>query len=207
MEKSELYQRIQQLRLMDDVLMVKCFEDNIECTELMLHLIIKKPVLQVESVRPQWLEHSVGLDIFARNGDGRRYNVKVLRDDTPLSEHRVGDYISLLDRSVVYSQEDSFEIYIIYIQERGSVRKAVYRGGCMVDFVHEGMLYGCSPHVLYVNGERKNRSPLGQLMFDFSYEDPSQMNYALLADRVRYFKETPAGMQAMYEMLAKAKRI
>lgn len=35
---------IKHLRLMDDVLMVKCFEDNPECTELLLQLIIKEPL-------------------------------------------------------------------------------------------------------------------------------------------------------------------
>ena len=59
-----------------------------------------------------------------------------------------------------------------------------------------------------MNGDRKNRSPLGKLMYDFSCTDPSYMNYPQLADRVRYFKEDRQGVQDLCEILEeKRKRV
>ena len=60
-----------------------------------------------------------------------------------------------------------------------------------------GNLFGDGSHILYVNGSWRDESPVGKLMHDFSCTDPDDMNYALLADRVRYFKEDEEGVQAM----------
>ena len=192
-------QQIRQLRLMDEALMVKCFEDNIECTELMLHLIMKKPVLQVESVRPQWRGCSVGLDILAKGTIGRQYSIKVLRGDPPAEERESRKNFPLFDD--IYNPYRSTELYRIYIYEHGVVRKAISREIACFDGFSDGMLVGCIIRTIHVNGERQNRSPLGQLMFDFSYTDPSEMNYALLADRVRYLKESPEGIREMCGVL------
>lgn len=37
-------QRLKQLCLLDDNFMTKCFEDNVECTELVLHIILEKRI-------------------------------------------------------------------------------------------------------------------------------------------------------------------
>lgn len=45
-------------------------------------------------------------------------------------------------------------------------------------------------HILYVNGAYRDESPIGKLMHDFSCMNPSDMKYGVLADRVRFFKES-----------------
>ena len=51
---------------------------------------------------------------------------------------------------------------------------------------------------------------LGKLMHDFSCTDPNQMNYPVLAQRVRYFKEDTKGVtnmcRAIEEMREETKR-
>ncbi len=37
-----MLQRIREFRLRDDDCMTKCFESNIECTELLLHIVMDK---------------------------------------------------------------------------------------------------------------------------------------------------------------------
>ena len=61
---NDILQQIKHLRLMDDVLMVKCFEDNPECTELLLQLIIKKSSFRVDQVNAMWHGSSAGLAIL-----------------------------------------------------------------------------------------------------------------------------------------------
>ena len=54
---------------------------------------------------------------------------------------------------------------------------------------------------MYVNGAWRDDSPVGKLMHDFSCADPDNMNYPLLADRVRYFKEDKEGVQTMCKII------
>lgn len=204
-KQEENLQKIKELRLMDDILMVKCFENSPERTELLLRLIIKRPVLRVQTVQIQWFGPSAGLDIFAEDADGHPYNVKVFCDETPDFKYCV-NFDEEMPLRPYSGFQDRPEHYIIHIIEYGSIRKAVSRSGIMLDGMRDGDWYGDIINILYVNGERKNRSPLGKLMFDFSYSDPSDMNYTLLVDRVRYLKESPEGVQAMCEMLEKKRK-
>ena len=40
--REKIQKRIKRFRLFDDEFMTKCFEDNIECTELVLRIIMDK---------------------------------------------------------------------------------------------------------------------------------------------------------------------
>lgn len=65
-----------------------------------------------------------------------------------------------------------------------------------------GSLFGDGSHILYVNGTWRDESPVGRLMHDLSRTEPDKMNYTLLADRVRYFKEDKKGAQTMSKIYA-----
>ncbi|MFR5070846.1 hypothetical protein [Bianquea renquensis] len=52
-------------------------------------------------------------------------------------------------------------------------------------------------HILYVNGAYRDESPIGKLMHDFSCTNPSDMYYGVLADRVKFFKESKEGIAVM----------
>ena len=49
-------------------------------------------------------------------------------------------------------------------------------------------------------------TPLGRLMHDFRCTRPEDMYYDVLAERVRYFKETEEGASAMCEAMEKLAR-
>ena len=52
-------------------------------------------------------------------------------------------------------------------------------------------------HILYVNGEYRDETPIGKLMHDFSCTVPDDMYYDELAERVRFFKESKEGVAIM----------
>ena len=52
-------------------------------------------------------------------------------------------------------------------------------------------------HILYVNGQYRDDSEIGKLMHDFSCWDPDDMNYDLLKETTRYYKENPKGVEIM----------
>ena len=60
-----------------------------------------------------------------------------------------------------------------------------------------GKLFGDEAHIIYVNSQIQDESALGKLMYDFYCTDAEKMNYELLADRVRYFKEDEKGVATM----------
>ena len=55
--------------------------------------------------------------------------------------------------------------------------------------------------IIYVNSQIKDESALGKLMHDFYCTDPKDMNYKILAERVRYFKEDEKGVATMCRVM------
>ena len=200
---NDILQQIEHLRLMDDVLMVKCFEDNPKCAELLLQLIFKKSGFRVDRVKAMWQESSAGLDILATNNGEWSYKIRVFRDDTADRKQKKGTELfqSELLAAQTGIEQNIAGHYAVYIIEHGAVRKPIDRGGILLDGWNEHGPWGFGTSSFYVNCDRKNKSPLGQLMYDFSCTDPSYMNYPLLADRVRYFKANGQGVREICEML------
>ena len=56
-------------------------------------------------------------------------------------------------------------------------------------------------HILYVNGEYRGDSDIGKLMHDFNCTDASDMNFELMAERTRYLKENPKGVNEMCKII------
>lgn len=54
-----------------------------------------------------------------------------------------------------------------------------------------------------MNASYKGEDPIGQLMHDFLCSDPDVMKTKLLADRARYFKTNPKGVETMCKEMDK----
>ena len=52
-------------------------------------------------------------------------------------------------------------------------------------------------HILYVNGEYREESEVGKLMHDFNCTEADDMIFGLMAERTRYLKENPEGVNEM----------
>ncbi len=61
-------------------------------------------------------------------------------------------------------------------------------------------------HILYVNGEYRGTSDIGRLMHDFNCTDADDMNFELMAERTRYFKENPEGVGQMCKVIEDMRR-
>lgn len=200
-------QQIKPLRLMDDILIAKCFENNKECTELLLQPILKNLTLQVQKMTAQWHGPSVGLNVIATDKKEWIYQIKVFQDNSADRDRRVGLDLYFTENGTLPAQPDNFQQhYVVYIVEHGLEHKAIAESGIILDGGTRNKWWGFMVNTLYVNGDRKNRSPLGRLMYDFSCTDPSYMNYPQLADRVRYFKEDKQGILALREMLEEKRK-
>ena len=106
----------------------------------------------------------------------------------------------MIDGNVLKTSKDFEklpETYVIFITEHDVLGggKPIYN----IDrTIHQtGKPFGDMAHIIYVNGENRSRTKLGKLMHDFHCTEAKDMNYKILADRVRYFKETQKGRDTM----------
>lgn len=97
------------------------------------------------------------------------------------------------------------ETYTIFITENDFFRKcrAVYRFERMD--AEDKTPFNDGEHILYVNGAFRDNSDIGRLMHDFSCWNPEDMNYDLLRDKARYFKEDAKGVSDMCRVFEEVK--
>ena len=202
---QEDLRRLREFRLMDDDFMTKCFEGDTRCIQLVLRLVMEMPDLEVMEVRTQvfvenLLNRSVRLDVLATDSAGRKINVEIQRADRGAGRKRARYNSSMMDVGLL-EKGGSFdalpETWVIFITENDVVGhgKPLYLYERRLADTGERLNDGT--YILYVNGAYRGDTPLGQLMHDFSCADPDDMHYGLLADRVRFFKQSKEGVEIM----------
>ena len=205
---QEDLERIRNFRLMDDDFMSKVFEDK-ACAEFLLKIILERDDLTVQEVHGQHdlknlQGRSVRLDILAVDHANRTYNVEVQRSDHGAGAKRARYNSSLLDANLT-EKGDKYdtlnETYVIFITENDVLQGGlpIYHINRMIEEMAKP--FGDEAHIIYVNAQIKDETALGKLMHDFSCTDPNQMNYSVLAQRVRYFKEDTKGVTNMCRIM------
>lgn len=208
-KREQLLQRIKEFRLLDDDFMTKCFENNIECTELLLHIVMDKPDLIVKKAQTQYSlknlqGRSVRLDVYAEDSENKKYNVEIQRTDRGAGTRRARYNSSLIDANTILPGTDVDELpetYVIFITENDVLGKGkpIYHINRVIE--ETGESFGDGSHIIYVNGAYRDDTPLGKLMHDFSCSNPADMNYKVLAERTRYFKEDKEGLESMCKVV------
>ena len=204
-EETKIMEQIQQFRLFDDNFMTKCFEDNIECTELVLQIIMEKSDLKVTEARTQYTiknlqGRSIRLDVDAVDSKGKKYNIEVQRADKGAGEKCARYNSSLIDANILLAGDDTKnlpETYVIFITENDVMGKEKGLYHIQRTILETGEKFEDGSHIIYVNGSYRDDSPLGLLMKDFSCRNAEDMHYKVLADRVRYFKKDKKGVGIM----------
>ena len=212
-EHQKDMERIANFRLMDDDFMTAVFQGDTGCTELLLRIIMDKPLLHVQRVITQdtiknLQGRSVRLDIHAYDEEGE-YDIEVQRADKGAGRRRARYNGSIIDANGLLSGEDCEnlpEVYIIFITEHDvlngnlpiyHIERTIQENAAVFD---DGM------HIVYVNGGDTGNTPLGRLMHDFHCTDPDEMHYKTLADRVRYLKEDQEGVTAMCKAMEEMRK-
>lgn len=197
-------ERIRRLRLLDDTLMTKVF-DNLPCTELVLQIILDKPDLSVSHVICQYdiknlQGRSARLDVLATDTLGKLYNIEIQRNDYGADIKRARYNSALIDGMVTAPQEPYHtlpETYIIFITEHDVLGSNLPIYHINRTIQETGQPFKDGTHIIYVNAEIKNETLLGQLMHDFSCTNAQDMHFDTLARQVRYFKEDQKGVEIM----------
>ena len=204
-------QRIEEFRYMDDDFMSVCLADNYEGVGLILQIVLGKPDIKVKSLRTQELlknlqGRSAILDVHAVDSANKEFDVEIQRSSAGAGAKRARHNSSLLDAHILKPGDDTENIpdsYVIFITENDVMKgkQPVYPVERYVTVGENKVLFGDGSHILYVNGTYRGNDEVGKLMHDFSYMDPDDMNYEVLAGRARYFKRDEKGVAAMCKIM------
>ena len=209
--KENDLQRIKELRLMDDDFFSEALDGKTEAVEYILNTVLERDDIKVKSTKAQAeyksaTKRSIKLDIQAEDVNGRLMDIEIQRSDRGSGVRRARFHSSMIDRALL-SKGDDFEdlvdTYVIFITEKDKFGMGIplYHIERKISEMNNA-LFGDGAHILYVNGEYRNlEHPVGSLMHDFNCKDAKDMVNPLLAEEVRYLKETEGGRSQMSRIL------
>ena len=226
--KPEYLAEIKRMRLMDDDFMSKCLENAPECIELMLQIILGKKDLKVIKSQTEYPIKSlqgrgVRFDVFARDSEGKEYDIEIQRADKGAEPKRARYNSALMDANALRSSDDFGKLrdtYVIFITENDVMK----RGKDMYVFDRvdqdDGLELCDGTHIIYVNCTAKGDSAVCKLIHDLLCSDAAKMYFDVLKKQVSQFKNSEEGRQVMCKamerieargerknMLATAKRL
>ncbi len=209
-KRQEDLQRLRGLRPIDDDFMRCLFKDNIPLVELVLRIITGKPDLIITNCQTQkdmkrlGGARSICLDAYGTDTAGKKYDMEIQREDKGADPHRARYHSSVMGVENLDARQDFSKLpdtYTIFITEKDFFGK-----GEPVYFIERinittGEPFADGEHILYVNGEYRGASDIGKLMHDFNCTDADDMNFELMAERTRYLKENPKGVNEMCKVI------
>lgn len=205
--KTPEYEVVRKLRLLDDDLMCKVFDNNIPATELIVNIILGREKTNLLKVIAQKVikgvngSHSVTLDIYAVDQEGQHYDIEIQRADKGAAPERARYNSAMIDVNSFEKGHNYTEMknsYVIFITEKDVLKKnlPVYHIDRVVR--ETGETFNDGSHILFVNGAyADNETEIGRLMHDFRCVDSSEIRNEILKEKVRFFKEDEKGAVIM----------
>lgn len=205
-EHQEDLAKLRGLRPIDDDFMRCIFRENKPLAQLVLRILVGKDDLIVESLETQAdFKRLVGgrsimLDAYATDSESRKYDLEVQRADRGADKHRARYHSSAMDIENLSANQSFSELpetYTIFITENdvfgdGKPFHRIERK----DLDGDGEpLFDDGEHILYVNGAYRDDSDIGKLMHDFGCWNPDDMNFDLMKQTAKFYKEDPKGVE------------
>ena len=207
--KPEYLAEIARFRLMDDTFMSKCLENAPECIELMLRIILGKKDLKVVKSQTEYpikslQGHGVRFDVFARDGEGKEYDIEIQRAKDGAEPKRARYNSALMDANALESGEDFAKLrdtYVIFITETDVMGEGQEVYSYLRTEEHSGKRLRDGTHIIYVNGATRSTSEIGKLIHDLLCRNAADMYFDVLRKRVSEFKNSEEGRHYMCEVM------
>ena len=211
--KPEYLAEIERMRLMDDDFMSKCLENAPECIELMLQIILGKKDLKVIKSQTEYPIKSlqgrgVRFDVFARDSEGKEYDIEIQRADKGAEPRRARYNSALMDANALKSSDDFGKLrdtYVIFITENDVMKRGQDAYSYLRIEEHNGDRLNDGTHIIYVNGATQSATEIGKLVHDLLCRDAAKMYFDVLKKRVGDFKQTEEGRHTMCEAFERIK--
>lgn len=206
-------QIIDNMNLFDDDLMSMVFDKNIEATELMLKIILRRNDINVISVvgqrefqNPIVDGKNIRLDILAKDRTGKYYNIEVQKKPDGAHIRRARFNSSMIDVRMLKEGQEFSELhdsYVIFITETDIFGHGIPIYTINRHFEEIEDMFDDGSHIVYVNGSYKGEDAIGKLMHDFGCKKSKDIYYPALAKGVNHFKEIEGGRRIMSESVEK----
>ena len=201
----KLWIKIQNLRLLDNILMQTVLDDFIPGVELILRIILNKPdlrvvELKVQKLLPNLASRDLTLDVVAVDSEGKRYNIEVQRSDSGAQPKRPRYHSALMDVQFLKKGAETDELpetYVIFITENDVLKRGLPLYHIERVITETGELFGDLAHIVYANAAYVGDDEFGLLMSDFRARNPDDMHFSVLADQVREIKSNQKGVKEM----------
>lgn len=189
--------------------MRELFRNDLPLAQLVLRIITGIEDLQLTSQETQYDMNrllgarSICLDVFGTDSKGRKFDLEIQRADRGATPQRARYHSSAIDVEFLKAKAEFTELpisYVIFITEND------VRGESNLIYNFEwtdtatGTPLGDGAHIIFVNGAYNNAddtSDLAMLVHDFRCKRAEDMKIKELADKTRFFKETPEGVSIM----------
>ena len=189
----------------------EALDGKIEAVEYILNTILERDDVKVKSAKSQVeyksaTKRSIILDIQAEDVNGKIMDIEIQRSDRGSGVKRARFHSSMIDRTLLEKGEafeEMVDTYVIFITENDKFGRGIplYHVERRIEEM-EYALFGDGAHIIYVNGEYRNMEhPVGSLMHDFNCKEAKDIINPLLAEEVRYLKETEGGRSQMCKLL------
>ena len=217
LEHQEDLAKLRGLRPIDDDFMRCMFRNNKPLAQLVLRILTGKKDLIVQELETQADfkrlvgARSIMLDAYLTDTEAKKYDMEVQRANRGADKHRARYHSSAMDIENLNAGQNFDELpetYTIIITENdifgdGKPFHRIER----VDLDSEGKpLFNDEEHILYVNGAYQGENEIGMLMHDFRCWNPDDMNYELMKNTAKYYKEDPKGVAIMCEAFEETRK-
>ena len=200
---------IENYRPLDDDFMRELFRNDLPLAQRVLRIITGIEDLQLISEETQYDlkrllgSRSICLDVLGTDSKGRKFDLEIQRADEGAAPQRARYHSSAIDVEFLKAKAKFTDLpisYVIFITEND------VRGENRLIYNFEwtdtatGTPLGDGAHIIFVNGAYDNAedtSELANLVHDFRCNKAADMKIKELADKTRYFKETPEGVSYM----------
>ena len=193
--------------------MAVVFGNELQLSEMLLHTIMGNDKIRVITSTGQYAikslqAHSSTLDIFCQDELGRYFNVEVQRASSGAVPQRARYHLGMIDSKHFPAGEKDYrklkDAYVIFITETDVLGDGLPKYDIKRTIAQNGKDFKDGSHIIYVNGEKRyDNTELSMLMHDFFCKDAKDVKNAVLADRVRHFKEEESGVEEMCEIMQK----
>ena len=204
-KRQKIRDKVKNFTLMDDNFMTVFFNDDLECTEFVLQVIMDKPDLKVTKAKSQYTVanlkgRTVRLDVRAVDSKNVIYDIEIQRVDKGAGAKRARYNSALMDADESVPGMDTErlpETYVIFITENDVLggELPLYHIDRTIRELNKP--FDDKSHIIYVNGQYRGNDPIGSLMHDFSCTQADNMKNIVLANKARLLKETEQGESQM----------
>ena len=208
---QEYLEFVKALRPIDDIFMKVIFNDQ-HCIELLFHIIFEEDISitkwHIQDEYRNLHGRTVIMDIVASTENGNIIDVEMERSLKNASPLRARFHASILDSSLSYVNEKWEklpEIYVIFICEKDVLETNRLKNHIQ-RYREDGKAFEDKVHIIYVNANKEDETPLGKLMHDLRCENHEDMYDEVLKERVRYFKQKEGGKKIMCDMMEKLEK-